>query len=211
MGLKREGNCLFIFARVCKDWRKAQTKVGGPLRTRVIPDVIRPGRVALAKWSLAEGCPRENEIGWDLAYAAADEGHLELVVWLCGEGGFAMDEFVMMRAARSGNLELVQWLCGEGGFAMDEVVMRHAAESGNLELVQLLRGEGCPWDFYTCFWAVEYGRVEVLRWARENGCEWDAWTRDRAASKLGYTDDLGNLVEVSDDEYGYDDDYADDE
>ena len=28
---KRDGNCLFVFARVCKNWRKAQLKVGGPL------------------------------------------------------------------------------------------------------------------------------------------------------------------------------------
>ena len=25
---KRDGNCLFVFARVCKEWRKAQLKVG---------------------------------------------------------------------------------------------------------------------------------------------------------------------------------------
>ena len=48
----------------------------------------------------------------------------------------------------------------------------------------------------TCLHAVLYGRVEVLRWARANGCEWDAATRDLAAAKLGYTDDLGNLVGV---------------
>ena len=30
---KRDGNCLFVFAMVCKPWRKAQLKVGGPLRT----------------------------------------------------------------------------------------------------------------------------------------------------------------------------------
>ena len=53
---KREGNCLFVFARVCKGWRKAQLKVGGPLRTRVKSDVIAPGSVALVKWALAEGC-----------------------------------------------------------------------------------------------------------------------------------------------------------
>ena len=56
---KRDGNCrLFVFARVCKPWRKAQLKVGGPLCTRVISDVIAPGSVALAKWALAEGCPQ---------------------------------------------------------------------------------------------------------------------------------------------------------
>ena len=88
---------------------------------------------------------------------------------------------------------------------MNETVMNCAARSGNLELVQWLRGEGCPWDYWTCYWAVKKGHVEVLRWARENGCEWDAETRDRAAAELGYTDDFGNLVEEEEsaDEYGY--------
>ena len=98
-------------------------------------------------------------------------------------------------AARYGHRELVRWLCGEGGFAMDERVMRFAALGGNLELVQFLRGEGCPWDWQTCLWAVDKGHVEVLRWARENGCLRTAGTRDRAAEKLGYTDDLGNVVD----------------
>ena len=163
---KCNGNCLFVFARVCKGWRKAQLKVGAPLRTRVGSDVILPGSAALAKWALAEGCPRQGEY-WDgtMAHHAALYGNLELVKWLCGEGGFAMDEIMIMQAARGGNLELVQWL----------------------------RGEGCPGQHKTCHWAVEQVHVEVLRWARENGCQWGAATRDRAAAELGYTDDLGNL------------------
>ena len=161
---KREGNCLFVFARVCRGWRKAQLKVGGRLRTRVESDVILPGSVELAKWALAEGCPREKD-GDNMAYAAAEHGHLELVQWLCGEGGFAMDKYVMEVAARSGNLELVQWL----------------------------RGEGCPWDLEACHDAVDYGHEEVLRWARQNGCPWTASTRDRAAAMFGYTDDFGNI------------------
>ena len=98
-------------------------------------------------------------------------------------------------AAQYGHTELVKWLCGEGGFAMDEGVMTSAAMSGNLELVRWLRGEGCPWGWGTCWRAIQKGHVEVLRWARENGCPWIAGTRDLAAKKLGYTDDLGNLVE----------------
>ena len=97
-------------------------------------------------------------------------------------------------AAWLGDRELVQWLCGEGGFAMDVLVMCNAAGSGDLELIQWLRAEGCPWDYLTCFSAVDKGHVEVLRWARENGCPWDDLIRDQAAEELGYTDDLGNLV-----------------
>jgi len=173
---KRDGNCpLFVFALVCKPWRKAQLKVGGPLRTRVYSDVAMPGSVALVKWALAEGCPREDEDDgdeplWTMAWAAATQGHLELTKWLCTGGGFAMDDNVIMEAAGSGNLELVQWL----------------------------RDWDCPWNHSTSTYAVDYGHVEVLRWARENGCPWRAYTRDRAAAELGYTDDLGNLVDMND-------------
>ena len=213
---KRDGNCLFVFARVCRAWRKAQLKVGGPLRTREGSDVIMPGSVALVKWALVEGCPRDNGDGITMAHAAARYGHAELVQWLCGEGGFPMIRPLMSNAARSGNLKLVQWLCGEGGFAVGEDVMVMAALGGHLELVQWLRGEGCPWDWWTCSEAVDKGRVEMLRWVRENGCPWRAETRDRAATKLEYTDDFGNLVEEvedSDDEYGYEDsdEFSDDE
>ena len=140
------GNCLFVFALVCKEWRKAQLKVGGWLRTRVESDVIGPGSVALAKWALAQGCPRDDGYGLTMAHVAAKYGHLELVKWLCKEGGFAMDEGVVRLAASSGNLELLRWL----------------------------RGEGCPWDSATCSVAVAKAHVEVLRWARKNGCRWRA-------------------------------------
>ena len=165
-----------VKVRVCKEWRKAQLKVGGRLRTRVGSDVVAPGSVALAKWALAEGCPREG-YGYTLAKEAAWCGHKELVEWLCGEGGFAMSEGVMNSAAGGGNLELVKWLRGEG------------CPWG-------LPSEGCP-DSATCFHAINYGRVEVLRWARENGCPWWDEARVWAYDKLGYTDDLGNLVDYN--------------
>ena len=119
-------------------------------------------------------------------------------------------------AARYGHLELMQFLCGEGGFippfpspemggAMrsytrkaGKAAMVEATRSGNLELVQWLRVNGCPWDAYTCYFAVQEGHVEVLRWLRENGCPWDAETREDAAAELGYTDDFGNVFEWDD-------------
>ena len=98
-----EGNCcLFVFARVCKGWRKAQLKVGAPLRTRVASNVVPTGN-ALAKWALAEGRPRDdggNEDPFTLAHAAAEQGHLELVVSRIGEGGFALNKWVMEFAAK---------------------------------------------------------------------------------------------------------------
>ena len=75
--------------------------------------MVLQGNVALAKWALAEGCPREKG-SVTMARIAARYGHRELVKWLCGEGGFAMDVEVMGMAAYSGNLELVQWLRAQG-------------------------------------------------------------------------------------------------
>ena len=217
---ERDGNCcLFVFALVCKGWRKAQLKVGGPLRTRVKSDVILPGRVALAKWALAEGCPREAENGFTMAASAAQYGHMELVRWLIQEQGFAMDLTVMGCAARGGNLELVRWLRAEGcpwdtnrllmgasmhgqlevlrwarenGCDWNASACAGAASNGQREVLQWLRAEGCPWDGHTCDLAVQGGHVETLRWARENGAWWNVATRDQAAAELGYTDDLGN-------------------
>ena len=196
---KRKGNCLFVFARVCREWRKAQLKVGGPLRTRAHSDVIMPGSVALAKWALAEGFPMQISTMWTMAHEAAAYGQLELVKWLFGEGGFEMDEEmnddrVTNSAASSGNLELVRWLRGKG-CDWSTWTCRSAAEAGRLGVLQWLRTNGCPWDKETCDWAVDKGHVEVLRWARENGCLWTAGCRDWAAEKLGYTDDRGNLVD----------------
>ena len=82
---------------------------------------------------------------------------------------------------------------------MDKDMMWLAARSGNLELVQWLRAEGCPWHPNTCYYAVDYGHVEVLRWVRQSGCPWNASVRNKAATELGYTDDLGKLCVLADD------------
>ena len=186
-----EGNCcLFVFALVCKGWRKAQLEVGGPLRTRVVSDVLLPGPVALAKWALAEGCPTEDGDGYCMCFTAAGHGNLELVRWLVREQDFALHEDIMWVAARSGNLRLVQWLRGEG-CPWDTFACAHA--SRHLEVLRWLRANGCPWDAQTCDSAVDRGRP-VLSWARANGAPWTAKTRDQAAAELGYTDDFGNVV-----------------
>ena len=70
-----------------------------------------------------------------------------------------------------------------------------AAQNGHLEILQWLRGNGCPWDAWTCHVAAYFSHLQTLRWAHENGCMWTAATRDKAAAELGYTDDLGNLID----------------
>ena len=219
---KRRGRSrgLFVFALVCKPWRKAQLKVGGRLRTRVESDVLEPGEVKLVEWALAEGCPREREDGHIMVRAAGTLGKREVVQWLC-KNGSPMDFGLMACTANSGNLELMKWLRASG-CPWDAWTCHHAAlhghlevlrwarenscdwqasacsgaaQTGHLEVIQWLRAKGCPWNYATCRNAAARGHVEMLRWARENGCAWDAQTRAQAARKFGYTDDFGNLVQ----------------
>ena len=62
---------------------EAQLKVGGPLCSRSV-DMIRPGRVVLVDWALAEGCPGECELGVTMAIWAARYGHVELLSGCAG-------------------------------------------------------------------------------------------------------------------------------
>ena len=195
---QRDGNCLFVFAMVCRNWRKAQLKVGARLRSRVCSDVLLPGSVALAKWALKEGCPK-NARFWRtkgcMAEAAARHGtarHVELVKWLCTKvirhggtvfctgGGFAPSLDVMYSAAAGGNVELVQWLRGKGCLFedpdvddLDELergaIFFYAARSGNLELVRWLRGEGCEWHRQSIERAAEAGALELVQWMCQEG------------------------------------------
>jgi len=75
-----------------------------------------------------------------MAEAAAEFGHMELVKWLCGEGGFAVDKLVVRCAAGSGNLEVVQWLLREGGFSKDDAELRRA---GTWRVMELLIDTHC--------------------------------------------------------------------
>ena len=130
---QREGFGLLAFAMVCKPWRKAQIKAGGPLRSRVLSDVVLPGRVELAKWALAEGCPRE----------------------------LASYDTMATRAAFLGHMELVQWLIKDEGFTNGSNEMRAGVRgTASLELLQWMRAEGCQW--WTCDWELCRGECMRL-------------------------------------------------
>ena len=165
---ERDGNfCLLVFAMVCKPWRKAQLKVG-PLRTRVGSDVIQPGSVALAKWALAQGCPRSGD------WLVENPNPNTMCNTACHRSGWHPD--LARLAAQHGHLELVKWLVQEQGFPKNKTLIGMAARGGNLELVQWLRAAGCPWDAGTCGkGAAAGGKLHVLQWLRTTKpkCPWD--------------------------------------
>ena len=79
-----------------------------------------------------------------MAEFAARYGHLVLVKWLCGEGGFAVDKLVVRGAAGSGNLEVVQWLLREGGGLLEgRCILRSCVVDGKWRVVKLLIGTHC--------------------------------------------------------------------
>ena len=92
-------------------------------------------------------------------------------------------------------MEVLRW-AHENGCDWSAWTCENAAYGGQLEILKWLRANGCPWNSDVCAAAAKYGHVEVLRWARENGCPWTDFDRDRAAEELGYTDNLGNLVDI---------------
>ena len=156
-------------------------------------------REALASWFSID---EEWSKGEYAVHAAACSGRLEFVQELV-EKGHLIKVPACRNAAACGHLDILQYLF-QRGIENDPMflererkaaeVCNFAAGAGELEALQLARANDCPWDWRCAAWAVNNGHVKVLRWARENGCEWTAKTRDRA-EKLGYTDDLGNLVD----------------
>jgi hypothetical protein len=48
-----------------------------------------------------------------------------------------------------------------------------AVKNGNLECLKYAHENGCPWDEYTCNYAVESEHLECLKYAYENGCPCD--------------------------------------
>ena len=162
---------------------------GFAMDVRVMNYAASSGNLELVQWLWGGACP----LSVDACAFAALEGHLMVLRWLRAQGA-PWCATTCEWAARGGSREVLQW-ARENGCEWDKKCCWQAAMGGHLEVLQWLRAEGCPWSYLTCYWAVNKGHVEVLRWARENGCVWDAETQDRAATVLGYTDDLGNLIE----------------
>ena len=120
----------------------------------------RAGRLETLKWLRRQGCPRSS---WRTATYAMDEGHLDILKWLCAEDPpCPLNEGACAEAASAGQLEVLKWLRE--------------------------RDPPSPWDEGTCGWAVLKGQLEALKWLRAQNppCPWSRDECREYASKYGY-------------------------
>ena len=175
---KRQGRGLLAFAMVCRGWRRVQLTVGKKLCSHTVSDVLMLGRVELAKWALAEGCPSQEHGDASqinrMASAAVRYGHLELTQWLCKERGSMLDRKVMIDAATSGNIDLVRWLGQRGCQCWGLPIMEAAARYGHLALVKWLRtSRKYNWNGESngvMQEAILGGNLELVQWLWAAGC-----------------------------------------
>jgi len=146
------------------------------------------GRLEILKWfRLINGEHWNWQQSDDIwCSSAAENGHLDVLIYLHDNGCKADTVSCYTSATRGGHLEILRWL-DKNGCPKDESVFAHAAEQGRLEIVRYLHETGCPWDQWACFYAVggsdEDNNLELLRYLHENGCDWDELTCRKAAEQ----------------------------
>jgi hypothetical protein len=157
-------------------------------------------------------CPNHGiQPEWEKAlHAAASNGHLEVVKWLCkqemehcscntidngrkrkkvGRSPRQRDRQIRLTAldvaARNGHASVVQWLHANSTEGCTSAAMDGAAMNGHLPLVQWLhaqRTEGCTTKAMD--WAAMNGHLHVVQWLhrhRNEGCTTEAM--DKAAKR----------------------------
>lgn len=107
------------------------------------------------------------------------------------------DESVFMSSAKGGHVELMLWLMGEGQnihVRKDARACAAAAGGGHTEAIKWLRCCDFPWDADTCTAASRGGHLEMLIWARfQCSCPWDSLEVCKVAARNNH---LHILVEM---------------
>jgi len=117
--------------------------------------------------------------GLTVCAAAAEGGHLEVLVWLRENGCPWCEDLEQLPRIWpvSSYSALDFWL------HVDCCAL--AAKGGYLDVLKFLKEQDCPWDAWTLAGAAEAGHLDVLVWAREHGCPWDEeledWDKDCCA------------------------------
>ena len=190
----------YAFAATCKGWRKAargllraEAPEQAPWLMTYAADLVDKGSVALVRWALAMGCPRESgrkrapDELWSLPEMAADAGHLQVLQWLlAADGGFRgydgakrgarnRRQRLVWCAAFGGHLEVVRWLCEARGFAPGDEALGAAARGGRIEILKYLVHDcrlKLDWSeagALACARAAGNDQLAALRWLRHAG------------------------------------------
>jgi hypothetical protein len=152
------------------------------LISKVLYDIsAKKGHLHILKWlrSLQPPCTWKQNI----CCAAAEGGHLDILIWLKQEG-CNINICTANTAAQNGQINILKWL-KQQDCPMDEWTCSWAAQNGHFETLCWLKENGCNWDTVTCSNAVLGGHLEILKWARAQNppCPWDEWTCNMAVRK----------------------------
>ncbi|KXZ43750.1 hypothetical protein GPECTOR_81g200 [Gonium pectorale] len=149
---------------------------------RAIEQATCLGRLEALKKLHEHGCPLVAD---DVSSAAAEHGHLPVLVWAVEElGALLQDRQLAEAAAKKCDMEALQWLWQRGCPLNAYKVALAAAEGGNLPvLVWAVEELGAqPTSKAFMEMAASSGCVKLMAWLREHGCPWDENLFRRTAS-----------------------------
>lgn len=109
------------------------------------------------------------DIGYEVNFEAAAEGHLHILQWLHEE--FGLSDCTAEAAAPRGHLDVLRWLHTQEDCShfFNEELSYNAAAGGELEILQWLRtlDPPCPWDERVIEAAASEGFMDVMQFALE--------------------------------------------
>ncbi|AJF97552.1 ankyrin repeat protein [Pandoravirus inopinatum] len=154
---------------------------------RTCTQAARGGHLDVLQWALANGCPHEDRMIYDVA---ARSGCIDVIEWVHTQG-MRGSTHLWEYAVRSGSLDMLKWVdannpdhCAHPGVAYyhrEGIVCTAAARIGRIDMLEWARARGCAWTAKTCAAAAGAGHMDVLQRLRAQGCPWDESTCKAAA------------------------------
>ena len=124
---------------------------------------------------------------------AAARGHLAILEWLCSQLSLEVTTAVSYAAAVNGHFEVVRWVI-DNNHPLDEMIMSTFAPFADIREMKMLRDWGVPIDTRTCAVAAGADRMDVLRWALENGGKLNDGS-SRLVARMGKVSMMKYIVE----------------
>ena len=124
------------------------------------------GQVEALHWLIVKG------FQWDVrdtSIAAADHGHVNILVYLAEFHTLLVDQHHFAAAAFRGCIAVMEWLYARRCH-MDSHVFLSAVRGGRLEAVQWLHDHNCPWDNRAYDHASRMARTKIAEFLVANNC-----------------------------------------